>query len=350
MARDRSPSSDDHKSRRKGKAARHAADSSVSKGDRQTLNPDSKPRDPSPVEKRSRSKGRSARYADDSSGSKGDRQTLSPDSKPRDPSSVEQRNRLKGRTTRHDGDSAGSKGERKTLNLDSTPREPSPGEQKSRGKAKTMSCVGDSSGSKGDDDAIVILRGAVDFHRLTGLLPTKSNLPAFYDSLKGKLPESLSQECVFNKYRHLRSKLSHPPSNSTVPNSGLLYELAAELWTKDHNKKGVKIVKKEEKTENQIKDVQMEKKDNLEENEEKLDARQSYPYLIDAAEGHWKMYGLSSALLEASLKRLDPTKAEALQAKWKKHLEDEIKIEVDLHKIYGDIFAFINATHKRMAS
>ncbi|XP_074585700.1 uncharacterized protein LOC141841424 [Curcuma longa] len=341
MARDRSPSSDDHK--RKGKAARHAADSSVSKGDGQTLNPDSKLRDPPPVEKRSRRKGRSARYGDDSSGSKGDRRTLSPDSKPRDSSPVERRSRRKG-----NGDSSGSKGERKTLNLDSTPREPSPGEQKSSGKAKTMSSA--SSGSKGDDAAIVILRGAVDFHRLTGSLPTKSNLPAFYDSLKGKLHEPMSQERVLNKYRHLRTKLSQPPSNSHVPNGGLLYELAAELWIKDHNKKDVKNLKKEEKTEKQIKDVQMEEKDDLEENEEKLDARQSYPYLIDAAEGHWKAYGLSSALLEASLKRLDFSKAEALQAKWKKHLEDEMKIEVDLHKIYGDIFAFLNATHKRMTS
>ncbi|KAG6497438.1 hypothetical protein ZIOFF_045338 [Zingiber officinale] len=344
MARDRSPSSDGHKSRRKAKAARHAADSSVSKGDRETLNPDSKPRDPSPVEKRSHRKGRIARNADDSSGSKGDRQTLSPDSKPRDPSPVEQRSSRKGKTTRYDGGSSGSKGERKSLNLDSTPPEPSPGQQKSSGKA------GDPSDSKGDDAAIVILRGAVDFRRLTGLLPTKSNLPAFYDSLKGKLHESLSQERVFNKYCRLRTKLSQAPSNSHVPNGGLLYELAAELWTKDHNKKDVKNVKKEQKTEKPIMDVQMEEKEDLEENEEKLDARQSYRYLIDAAEGHWKTYGLSSALLEASLKRLDSSKAEALQAKWKKHLEDEMKIEVDSHKIYGDIFAFLYATHKRMTS
>ncbi|KAG6501403.1 uncharacterized protein LOC121995281 [Zingiber officinale] len=341
MARDRSPSSDGHKSRRKAKAARHAADSSISKGDRETLNPDSKPRDPSPVEKRSHRKGRISRNADDSSGSKGGRQTLSPDSKPRDPSPVEQRSRSKGKTTRYDGGSSGSKGERKSVNLDSAPPEPSPGQQKSSGKA------GDPSG---DDAAIVILRGAVDFRRLTGLLPTKSNLPAFYDSLKGKLHESLSQERVFNKYCRLRTKLSQAPSNSHVPNGGLLYELAAELWTKDHNTKDVKNVKKEQKTEKPIKDVQMEEKDDLEENEEKLDARQSYRYLIDAAEAHWKTYGLSSALLEASLKRLDSAKAEALQAKWKKHLEDEMKIEVDSHKIYGDIFAFLNATHKRMTS
>lgn len=262
----------------------------------------------------------------------------------RSPSSGEQKDRCKSKKRRYAGDSSDAKGDSQTLTPDLTPRDPSPDERKNLGKGKTTRYAGKS--STAGDNAIVILRGALDFRRMTGLLPTMSILTAFYDSIKDKLHESLSQEQVYNRFCHLRYKLRKPPSNRHSPNSDLLYELAAKLWPKDDNEIDVKNLSKKKKTQKKIEDVEMEEKDDLEEMEEE----QSYPYLVASANDYWKAYGLSNVLLETSLKRLDPLKAKALEAKLKNHFEAEMEIKAESQKIYCDIFALLSATSKPMSS
>ncbi|KAG6497440.1 uncharacterized protein LOC121991395 [Zingiber officinale] len=253
----------------------------------------------------------------------------------RSPSPGEQKDRRKRKKTRSAGDSSDPKGDSQTLTSDSTPRDPSPDERKRLGNGKTTRYV--------RDDYVVILRGALDFRRMTGLMPSKSIFFALYDSIKDKLHESLSQERVFSKFLFLRHKLRQPPSNGHSSYSDLLYELAAKLWPKDENAIGVKNVRKKEKTQKKIEDVEMEEKNDLVEMEE---VEQSYPYLVASANDFWKAYGLSNVLLETGLKRLDPLKAKALEAKLKKHFEAEMEINAELQKIDSDIFALLSATSK----
>ncbi|RWV83635.1 hypothetical protein GW17_00054731 [Ensete ventricosum] len=179
-----------------------------------------------------------------------------------------------------------------------------------------------------DADSVALLRGVLEFHHRTGLLPTKSNMPAFYESVRGWLRAPLTQDQVYNKLRHLRHKFSQTAASGHGPHDGILYELAAKIWPADEEKKDKKEENKKQQEENDTDD------DEHEEQEETAE--------------HWKAHSLSNASLEVGLKLLNPSKAKALEGKWKRLLDDEMKFQADWFKAYRDIFALLKESHKGM--
>ncbi|CAL9059112.1 unnamed protein product, partial [Musa banksii] len=208
------------------------------------------------------------------------------------------------------------------------------------------------------DDAVVLLRGALEFRRRTGLLPRPSNMPALYESVRGSLRSPVSQDQAYNKLRHLRHRLSHPVASGHGSHDDLLHELAAELWSagveekyeKEDNKK-----QKDNEVEEESKDAETEGDDDLDKKQgrngdEQRGGPESYPYLVHAAAEHWKAHSLSNSSLEAGLKLLNPLKAKALEDRWKKLVEDEMKFQADWFMACRDIFALLNQSHQGMNS
>ncbi|CAL9180002.1 unnamed protein product [Musa hybrid cultivar] len=204
------------------------------------------------------------------------------------------------------------------------------------------------------DDAVVLLRGALEFRRRTGLMPRPSNMPALYESVRGSLRSPVSQDQAYNKLRHLRHRLSHPVASGHGSHDDLLYELAAELWSagveekyeKEDNKK-----QKDNEVEEESKDAETEGDDDLDKKQgrngdEQRGGPESYPYLVHAAAEHWKAHSLSNSSLEAGLKLLNPLKAKALEDRWKKLVEDEMKFQADWFMACRDIFALLNQSHQ----
>ncbi|CAD5177801.1 unnamed protein product [Musa acuminata subsp. malaccensis] len=256
------------------------------------------------------------------------------------------------------------------------PGDPPPDDPKDRRKRKAGGPAAENSPGAGsarsnpgqrrvvDDDSVALLRGVLEFRHRTGLLPTKSNMPAFYESVSRLLRAPLTKDQVYNKLRHLRHKFSQTAASGHGPHDGILHELAAKIWPADEEKMDKKEEDKKQQQENdtdddeheeqaESQDAEMEREDEHEEKEGRDEEEQrggceSYPYLAHAAAEHWKAHSLSNASLEVGLKLLNPSKAKALEGKWKRLLDDEMKFQADWFKACRDIFALLNESHKGM--
>ncbi|WOL12892.1 hypothetical protein Cni_G21660 [Canna indica] len=99
--------------------------------------------------------------------------------------------------------------------------------------------------SKSSSDHPTILRGALEFRNRTGQAPTKSNMDAFYDSVKDSLPNPLSKNQLYNKLRTIRHNFNHSADDD---DDDLVLKLAAELWPEVVKKgKDGKVPKKQKK-------------------------------------------------------------------------------------------------------
>ncbi|CAD5177443.1 unnamed protein product [Musa acuminata subsp. malaccensis] len=257
-------------------------------------------------------------------------------------------------------------------------------------------------------DYAAILRGAIEFRDQTGLAPTKSNLAPFYEFVKGYLSDILSPGQVFNRLRHIRHKYNHSAADT---GDDLVLKLAAKLWPeeevkkdnkegknpkkeKKHNsialeedknaEKGKKEEKNPRKAENEKKEEKSPKTHNLrkkgtdsklkkkqilvapEEEDEEMGNKirgeemknkngeewgiepESFPYLTHHVAEHWKTNGLPKASLEVGMKLINKSKARALEDKWKRHLEDEMKFEMNWAKTCRELFAMLLEMHKTM--
>ncbi|CAL9092415.1 unnamed protein product [Musa acuminata var. zebrina] len=75
---------------------------------------------------------------------------------------------------------------------------------------------------------------------------------------------------------------------------------------------------------------------------------ESFPYLTHHVAEHWKTNGLPKASLEVGMKLINKSKARALEDKWKRHLEDEMKFEMNWAKTCRELFAMLLEMHKTM--
>nr|XP_010926423.3 smoothelin-like [Elaeis guineensis] len=177
-----------------------------------------------------------------------------------------------------------------------------------------------------DDNAVALLRAAIDFRSRTGSIPLASHMSAFYDSAKASLLTPLTKDQVYNKLRHLRQKFQKAGPPGSGPNDGLVHELCAELWGGEDNKDVSKDRKKANKgtlvvaVENGVAADEEE-----EEPEEEVDGEErggggpdSLPYVSSAAAEHWKANGLCGVSWEVGLKRMDSSKARSLEEKWRR--------------------------------
>ncbi|CAL9117722.1 unnamed protein product [Musa textilis] len=75
---------------------------------------------------------------------------------------------------------------------------------------------------------------------------------------------------------------------------------------------------------------------------------ESFPYLTHHVAEHWKTNGLSKASLEVGMKLINKSKVRTLEDKWKRHLEDEMKFEMNWAKTCGELFAMLLEMHKAL--
>ncbi|CAL9117929.1 unnamed protein product [Musa textilis] len=106
------------------------------------------------------------------------------------------------------------------------------------------------------------------------------------------------------------------------------------------------VAPKEEDNEmgNKIRDEEMKNKNG----EEWGIEPESFPYLSHHVAEHWKTNGLSKASLEVGMKLINKSKARTLEDKWKRHLEDEMKFEMNWAKTCRELFAMLLEMHKAM--
>ncbi|URE13509.1 hypothetical protein MUK42_22829 [Musa troglodytarum] len=112
-------------------------------------------------------------------------------------------------------------------------------------------------------------------------------------------------------------------------------------------KKKQNLVAPEEEDEemgNKIRDEEIENKNG----EEWGIEPESFPYLTHHVAEHWKTNGLSKASLEVGMKLINKSKVRTLEDKWKRHLEDEMKFEMNWAKTCGELFAMLLEMHKAL--
>ncbi|XP_008802063.1 uncharacterized protein LOC103716014 [Phoenix dactylifera] len=208
-----------------------------------------------------------------------------------------------------------------------------------------------------DDNAVAVLRAAVDFRSATGSIPLPSNMGIFYDFVKASLPTPLTKEQVYNKLRHLRHKFQKSGPPGSGPNDGLVHDLCTEVWgavdKKDDNKEEKKA--KEGTPVAAIKNGHAAPVAAEEEEEQQGDGEErgvhgldSLLYVSTAAAEHWKANELWGVSWEAGLKRMDPSKARVLEEKWRRQLGDEMKHQMEWSKTSRELLALLNDAYKGM--
>ncbi|XP_008782236.2 uncharacterized protein LOC103701824 isoform X1 [Phoenix dactylifera] len=205
-----------------------------------------------------------------------------------------------------------------------------------------------------DENAVALLRAAIDFRSRTGSIPLPANMSAFYDSVKASLPTPLTKEQVCNKLRHLRQKFQKAGPSGSGPNDGLVHELCIELWAAEDNKDVTKDQKKDKKgtlvvaVENgEAADEEEEEPEEEGDGEERVGGvPDSLPYVRSAVAEHWKANGLWGVSWEVGLKRMDSSKARALEEKWRRQLGDEMRFQMDWCKTSREILALLNDAYK----
>ncbi|KAG1330701.1 putative STOREKEEPER protein [Cocos nucifera] len=208
-----------------------------------------------------------------------------------------------------------------------------------------------------DDNAVALLRAAIDFRSRTGSIPLPSHMPAFYDSAKASLPTPLTKDQVYNKLRHLRQKFQKAGPPGSGPNDGLVHELCTELWGAEDNKDVNKDQKKASKGTLVVAVENGVAADEEEEPEEEGDGEEregggpdSLPYVSSAVAEHWKANGTCGVSWEVGLKRMDSSKARSLEEKWRRQLGDEMRLQMDWCKTNREILALLNDAYKGMSA
>ncbi|EHA8588543.1 putative STOREKEEPER protein [Cocos nucifera] len=210
-----------------------------------------------------------------------------------------------------------------------------------------------------DDNAVALLRAAIDFRSGTGSIPLPSNMGIFHEFVKASLPTPLSKEQVYNKLRHLRRKFQKSGPVGSGPNDGLVHDLSTEVWgavdKKDYNKEEKKakegtpvaVIKNGDAA--TVAAEEEEQQQGVEE-ERGVHGLDSLPYVSSAAAEHWKENGLWGVSWEAGLKRMDPSKARVLEEKWRRQLGDEMKLQMDWSKTSRELLALLNDAYKGMST
>lgn len=193
-----------------------------------------------------------------------------------------------------------------------------------------------------DADEVALLTGAAAFKEKSGVAPRLPDMGDLYEFLKDSIAPHLDQAKVYYKLKRLKSKFQHTaPSASSSPHERLVRDLSADLW-------GAELAHPAEDGEPSLEEgadadeaeglnaIQVHKRGDFEEPQPGR-----LPIVREVLGEHWRSNGYSRAYLEQGLSQADPDEADVVEAKWRRHLESDIRMRMRWHDLGKEVYGFL---------
>ncbi|GJN00372.1 hypothetical protein PR202_ga17797 [Eleusine coracana subsp. coracana] len=192
-----------------------------------------------------------------------------------------------------------------------------------------------------DADEVALLSGAVAFKKdKSGIAPRLPDMGEFYEYVRDSIAPHLDQSKVYYKLKRLKSKFQRTaPGATSTPHDGLVRDLSADLW-------GAELAYPGEDGERPL-----EEGADVEEAEEGVNATQEpgrMPIVRELLGEHWRLNGqaLSGVSLEKGLSLVGPDEAEKTEAKWRRQLEADMRMQMRWHDL-GKEVCLAHGRHQR---
>ncbi|KAK3131905.1 hypothetical protein QOZ80_6AG0513230 [Eleusine coracana subsp. coracana] len=197
-----------------------------------------------------------------------------------------------------------------------------------------------------DADEVALLSGAVAFKKdKSGIAPRLPDMGEFYEYVRDSIAPHLDQSKVYYKLKRLKSKFQRTaPGATSTPHDGLVRDLSADLW-------GAELAYPGEDGERPL-----EEGADVEEAEEGVNATQAHtlgdldkpepgrmPIVRELLGEHWRLNGqaLSGVSLEKGLSLVGPDEAEKTEAKWRRQLEADMRMQMRWHDLGKEVSALL---------
>ncbi|TVU12121.1 hypothetical protein EJB05_45748, partial [Eragrostis curvula] len=204
-----------------------------------------------------------------------------------------------------------------------------------------------------DADEVALLTGAAAFKERSGVAPRLPDMGDLYEFLRDSIAPHLDQAKVYYKLKRLKSKYQHSDLGATsTPHDRLVRDLSADLWGEelappvedgartgeDGEQDGADVEEADDLNAIQVHTGAHGKRPVEDEPET---AR--LPLVREVLGEYWKLNGqaLSGVSLEKGLSLLGPDESEVAEAKWRRQLEADMRMQMRRHDLGKEVYGLL---------
>jgi hypothetical protein len=195
-----------------------------------------------------------------------------------------------------------------------------------------------------DADEVALLTGAGAIKERSGVAPRLPDMGELYEFLRDNISAHLNQSKVYYKLKRLKSKFQHSaPGAYSTPHDRLVRDLSADLWGAElayqpgDNERPVEDGADFEETE-EVDAIQVRASGASDEQDP-----ERIPIVREVLGDYWRLNGqaLSGVSLERGLSLVAPDVADVADAKWKKQLEADMRMQMRWHDLGKEVYGLL---------
>jgi hypothetical protein len=195
-----------------------------------------------------------------------------------------------------------------------------------------------------DADEVALLTGAAAFKARAGVAPRLPDMSDFYEFLSDSISPHLDQAKVYYKLKRLKSKFQHSaPGASSTLHDRLVRDISADLW-------GAELAHQVEDGERTVEDdADFEEADGVNAIQVRADGDsdkeepERLPIVREVLGEYWRLNGqvLSGVSLEKGLSLVAPDEADVAEAKWRRQLEEDMRMQMRWHDLGKEVYGLL---------
>lgn len=196
-----------------------------------------------------------------------------------------------------------------------------------------------------DADEVALLTGAAAFKEKSGVAPRLPDMGELYEFLRDSIAPHLDRAKVYYKLKRLKSKFQHTaPSATSTPHDRLVRDLSADLWgaelahpAPEDGEPPLEEDDAEGEEAEGVNALQLHKRGDVDEPE----PGSRLPIVREVLGEYWRSNGQSGVYLEKGLSQVEPEEAGVVEAKWRRHLEADMRMRMRWHDLGKEVYGLL---------